>query len=104
MERRFACAVDDLKEGTSMTVAGEPAIALFRTDGGQFYATSDTCTHEEWSLGEESVLDGDEVLCPLHLACYDVRTGEAKCLPATEDLKTYSVEISGDGEVFVIVP
>jgi nitrite reductase/ring-hydroxylating ferredoxin subunit len=100
MERRFACLVDDLACGTSMTVQGDVPIALFRTDDGEFYATADTCTHEKWSLGEDSDLDGDEVVCPLHMARFDLRTGKPLCFPATVALETFGVEIE-DGKVYV---
>lgn len=102
MERRFACSVNDLPNGASMTVKGEVAIALFRNDDGEFYATADNCTHENWSLGEDSDLDGNEVTCPLHMASYDIRTGAALCLPAVIGLKTYQVEVDPDGRVYVL--
>jgi nitrite reductase/ring-hydroxylating ferredoxin subunit len=87
-----------------MTVPGCPSIALFRTFDGEFFATSDTCTHESWSLGEDGDLDGTEVTCPLHMARFDIRTGRALCLPATVGLATYGVEVRGDGTVHVIEP
>lgn len=102
MTRRLACAVDDLSPGSSRSVPGQPQIALFRTEDGEFYATDDSCTHEQWSLGSDGDLDGAEVTCPLHMAAFDLRTGKALCLPATEPLRTYPVEIDGD-QVFVIV-
>lgn len=98
--RTFACQVDDLADGDSMTVetGGEP-IALYRV-GNAFYATSDTCTHEKWSLGEEGDLDGFEITCTLHNARFDVRDGKALCFPATVNLTRYSVVVE-DGKVYV---
>jgi nitrite reductase/ring-hydroxylating ferredoxin subunit len=103
MLRRFACQTDRLQPGESMSVAGDPPIALFRNDEGDFFATADWCTHEQWSLGEDSDLDGNEVTCPLHLASFDIRTGRALCLPATESLATYDIEIDGEA-IYVIEP
>lgn len=102
MARILACKVDDLADGQALTVAGPPAIALFRVDGG-FYATDDLCTHEDWSLGEDGELDGFEVECCLHTARFDVRTGAATQFPATEPLRTYPVHVE-DGAVWVEVP
>ncbi|MET8427907.1 non-heme iron oxygenase ferredoxin subunit [Nocardia sp. NPDC004860] len=99
--RRFACTVDELDKGTSMTVPGDIPIALFRTDEGDFYATADICTHEEWSLGQDSDLEGNEVICPLHMARFDIRTGRPLCFPATVALATFGVEII-DGNVYVL--
>jgi nitrite reductase/ring-hydroxylating ferredoxin subunit len=103
MERRFACHIGDLAPGTSMTVKGGQPLALFHTEDGQFFATDDSCSHEEWSLGEESDLDGNEVTCPLHMARFDVRTGKPLCFPATRALRTHEVEVADTGEVFVLV-
>jgi nitrite reductase/ring-hydroxylating ferredoxin subunit len=105
MRRHLAATTDDMEAGTAKTIKFEDVepIALFRTEDGEFHATSDTCTHEKWSLGEDSDLEGTEVLCPLHMARFDVRTGKALCLPATEPLATYAVEVDDDGNVYVIV-
>jgi nitrite reductase/ring-hydroxylating ferredoxin subunit len=100
VERRYACEVDDLEPGQSCTIAGDVPIALFRNDEGEFFATADTCTHEEWSLGEDSDLEGNEVVCPLHLARFDIRSGEALCFPASIALRTYGVEVE-DGKVYI---
>ena len=84
-----------------MTVAGDPAIAVYRVESGEYFATQDTCSHEKWSLGEDSDLDGYEIECPLHLARFDVRSGEVLCFPATVALNTYAVEVE-DGMVYVV--
>jgi nitrite reductase/ring-hydroxylating ferredoxin subunit len=102
MERRYACLVSDLEPGTSMTVPGDVAIALFRNEEGEFYATADTCTHEKWSLGEDSDLEGNEVVCPLHMAHFDIRTGQALCFPATIALATFAVEVDEDEKVYIV--
>ena len=101
MTRHYACKEGDLAPGTSMVVSGGIRIALFRNDDGEYFATADRCTHEEWSLGEDSDLEGNEITCPLHMARFDIRTGRALCLPATESLQTYEVVIDG-GEVYVV--
>ena len=98
---RFACRVDDLAPGKSLSVPGEPAIALYRNDDGEFFATADRCTHEEWSLGDDGDLEGDEIVCPLHMARYDIRSGKALCFPATVDLRTFDVVVR-DGDVYVV--
>lgn len=99
-ERSFACEVDDLDDGDTMTVElGGLPVALYRV-GDEFYATADTCTHEKWSLGEEGDLDGFEITCTLHNARFDVRDGKALCFPATVDLKRYSTIVE-DGRVYV---
>ena len=51
-------------------VGGEP-VALFNLDGN-YYAIHDVCTHAEASLCEGSIA-GDEVLCPLHFASFNIQ-------------------------------
>jgi 3-phenylpropionate/trans-cinnamate dioxygenase ferredoxin subunit len=105
VERRFACNDGDLAPGESMTVPpsgpGTVAVAVYRTDDGAYYATADTCTHEDWSLGEDSDLEGNEVVCPLHMARFDIRSGEALCFPATVALATFEVVVDV-GKVYVL--
>ena len=40
-------------------------------------------------------MDGEEIECPLHGGCFNIRTGEATCPPATEPLATYEVSLEG---------
>lgn len=102
MERRYACEVGDLTPGTSMVVQGDPAVALYFTEAEDLFATDDTCTHEDWSLGGDGDLEGDEVTCPLHMARFDLRTGKPLCFPATVALRTHEVEIA-DNKIYVLV-
>jgi nitrite reductase/ring-hydroxylating ferredoxin subunit len=71
-----------------------PAIAVFNV-GGTLFAISDICTHAEASLSEGRV-DGETVECPLHGACFDLRTGEALTPPAVEPVQTFPVVVQGN--------
>lgn len=105
MNRFFACSVDEIEKESSrrLDVGGEP-VALFRNSDGEFYATADSCTHEQWSLGEDSDVDGNEITCPLHMARFDMRDGAALCFPATVGLATYHVEVDEDDNVYILKP
>ncbi len=85
----------DLIEDDMMKVsAAGKEIALYNL-GGEFYATDDTCTHAYASL-TGGYIEGDQVECPLHGACFEIKTGKAVGLPASDDLATYPVKIEGD--------
>jgi 3-phenylpropionate/trans-cinnamate dioxygenase ferredoxin component len=86
-------------EMKAVVVEGTP-VALYNVNG-EFFATCDTCSHEEASLAE-GWLDDDVVTCPSHGAEFNVRTGEVLALPATEPIATYPVHVEGD-DVFVAV-
>ena len=103
MTRIFVGMVGEMEKGTARTVEADgESIALFRNDDGEFYATADSCTHEQWSLGEDGDLEQNHITCPLHMAQFDIRSGAALCLPATEALKTYPVTVEDD-RVLVII-
>jgi 3-phenylpropionate/trans-cinnamate dioxygenase ferredoxin component len=74
---------------------------LLSNIGGQVYAVSGVCTHEDFDLAEGIVIE-DAVTCPLHLSQFDLRTGQVYNPPATEPLRVFNVKIDGD-MVFVEV-
>ena len=94
-EFQTVARVGDLDQGEMMQVrVGRKRIALYNVDG-EFFATDDTCSHEEASLSEGFLFD-DIVECPLHGAAFCVRTGEVEAFPATVDIDTFEVRIVND--------
>jgi 3-phenylpropionate/trans-cinnamate dioxygenase ferredoxin subunit len=73
-------------------VAGR-RLLLANVDGA-FYATDDTCTHEDASLCT-GALKGEYVKCPLHGSRFSLLTGEPLEEPADEPLNTYAVKVEG---------
>jgi nitrite reductase/ring-hydroxylating ferredoxin subunit len=87
--------LEEIPDQTARCVeAGGRRIALVNL-GGEIFAVDDTCTHAEASLCEGSI-SGDEIVCPLHMATFDIRTGRATGPPASQDLVTYAVRVNGD--------
>lgn len=70
---------------------GEDRVAVFRLEDG-FYAISDVCTHE-YALLSEGFCEEGKIECPLHQACFDIRSGKALDEPAEIDLATYPTRI-----------
>jgi biphenyl 2,3-dioxygenase ferredoxin subunit len=58
--------------------------------GDEYYAFPDTCTHEEWPLSESYFAD-NLIVCSLHGAAFDPRTGACRRGPATDPLIPYTV-------------
>ena len=82
-------------------VDGEDVVII--RDGDVVYALEDRCSHAEVALSDGDVT-GCEIECYLHGAKFDVRTGAALSLPATEPVKTFSVMIDDpDGTAAVYV-
>jgi nitrite reductase/ring-hydroxylating ferredoxin subunit/uncharacterized membrane protein len=68
----------------------EQRIAVARTETG-VAAFQDRCTHRGGPLSDGALMCGT-VQCPWHGSQFDVRTGEVKCGPAEDPIKTYDVE------------
>lgn len=88
-------AKDELADGDVLGVEiGEKKIAVFFHDG-EYFATSNVCTHQYALLSDGYFEDGC-IECPLHQGRFDIRTGKAMCAPLTEDVKTFPVTVEGD--------
>jgi len=77
---------------------GEDEVLLARS-GDEWFAVGAHCTHYRGSLAE-GLLVGDTVRCPLHHACFSLRTGDAVRAPAFDPIACWRVERQGD-TVFV---
>lgn len=86
---------DALQPGkpVQVDVAGKP-VCVTRV-GDEVFAVSNICTHSYAELSDGEVKEFT-IECWLHGAEFDLRTGEALTLPATEALETYDVEKVGN--------
>ncbi|MDP3744136.1 MAG: non-heme iron oxygenase ferredoxin subunit [Methylotenera sp.] len=86
-------AVEDFMPGTCRVVTtDETPILVFNLDG-RYYAVENRCTHEETELSN-GVLEGEEIICPLHGARFSVVTGAALTPPAYENLRTFPTRVT----------
>ncbi|MGH7639713.1 MAG: Rieske (2Fe-2S) protein [Candidatus Dormibacteria bacterium] len=74
-------------------------VCLAHTETGGWWAIDDTCSHEDCSLSEGELLQ-EQVECPCHGSRFDLRSGEALCLPAVLPVATHPVSLR-DGNVVV---
>ena len=70
-------------------------VLLVHAKDGIFHAVDNICTHAYAQL-DEGRLRGNRVICPLHGASFDIRTGAVLGAPATAPLASYPVRIAGD--------
>ena len=92
--------VDD-DEAIAVSV-GRQDIGIYKISG-EYYALSDICTHAYAAMSDGYVEDG-QIECPLHGACFDIKTGEAKTPPAAAGLDIYPVKVEGDTVYVGIAP
>ena len=95
------CSVGDVEPAGALQVelddtSGAPRpVAIVRDSDGTWHALGDTCSHEDYSLSEGDVEDG-VIECWKHGATFDLASGDALTLPATEPVPVYAIEITGD--------
>jgi apoptosis-inducing factor 3 len=85
---------DRLRPGDKLLghAQGEPV--LLARLGDEFVAIGASCTHYGGPLAE-GVIDGDNVRCPWHHACFSLRTGEALRAPALNPVACWKTERRG---------
>jgi 3-phenylpropionate/trans-cinnamate dioxygenase ferredoxin component len=92
-------AVEDVPPGGRLSIIVDDTPVLLLRAGDDFYAIEDVCTHDGQPL-TDGPLDGKEITCPRHGAKFDIVTGKALCMPATEPVAVFEVEVR-EGAVYV---
>jgi 3-phenylpropionate/trans-cinnamate dioxygenase ferredoxin subunit len=88
------CGIDELPPGGAARVeVGGQAILVANVEGS-YCAMQDQCTHmPQAGRLSEGKRTGCVVDCPVHLARFDMRTGEVLTGPARRPLRTYEVKV-----------
>ena len=85
-------------EGTLSGRVGDEPVLLSRL-GAELYAVGGACTHYGGHLADGHV-GRRSVRCPLHHACFDLKTGSVLRAPALDPLDRWEVEVES-GRAFV---
>ncbi|MET0104528.1 MAG: non-heme iron oxygenase ferredoxin subunit [Sedimenticola sp.] len=97
-----AADIDEIAPGQMKRVEISGTRILLANAEGEYYAVSDTCSHEDASL-YLGCLEGDRIKCSLHGARFSLKTGEALDEPADEPIATYVVKIE-DNRIWIKNP
>jgi 3-phenylpropionate/trans-cinnamate dioxygenase ferredoxin component len=89
---------DELKSGDRRTVYIDDTPALVIRIQDQYFVIEDVCSHDGQPL-TGGTIENCTIACPRHAAKFDLKTGKALCMPATESIRVFSVEIR-DGAVW----
>jgi len=88
--------LDECPPGSLRPVMVGPDPVVLANVSGTVHALRDRCTHEELPLSDGE-MDGSDLICAHHGARFDITSGAARGLPAVRPVKSYPVEIRGDG-------
>ncbi len=91
--------VSELSDPGKIMLEVDDRMVVLLQINSQYFCIDDVCTHDGGPLGEGE-LCGHELACPRHGAKFDVRTGAALTMPATEGTVVHEVKVEGD-DIFV---
>ena len=88
-------ATSDLQPGGRLSVFVDDIPALLVQIQSDYFVVEDVCSHDGQPLTDGPLLDCS-IQCPRHGATFDLTTGAALCMPATQSIRTFAVEVRGD--------
>ena len=97
------CSTREAPPGTVARVHALGRDLLIANVDGRLHAFGERCTHAAWSLADGE-LRGCEIVCALHGARFDLRTGEPTAPPASKPLQTFPVRTLGDRVEVQVTP
>lgn len=92
--------IDELKPGERRSVFVDDIPALIIRTETDFHVIEDVCSHDGQPLTDGPLVDCS-IVCPRHSARFDLKTGKALCMPATEPIRVFQIEVR-DGAVWAV--
>ena len=91
----FAANKNELSDGEKLLVEVDDRLVILFQHGDQYFCLDDVCTHDGGTLSDGEFVNF-EISCPRHGARFDIRTGAALCMPATESTGCFEVKVEGE--------
>ena len=93
------CPASEVPEGTTKLFEVDQQLVILFCFEGNYFCIDDVCTHDGGTLSDGEV-DGCQIACPRHGAKFDLCTGKALTMPATQDTLQHEVQVV-DGQIQV---
>lgn len=91
--------LSELADGGKLCLEIDDRFVVLVRFGSDVFCLDDVCTHDGGTLGE-GALEGNCLVCPRHGAKFDVRSGAAVSMPATEATAVHPVVVA-DNQIYV---
>ncbi len=98
-EFELVCPAAEVPVGQMKLIEIQDRLAILFNVDGKFYCIDDVCTHDGGPLSDGE-LHGCQIECPRHGARFDVTTGQAVTMPATQDTASHEVKLD-QGNLYV---
>ena len=102
-EFHFACKKNDINDGEFKLVEIDETLVILSRIGDDFFCIDDVCTHDGGSLSDGDV-ENCQIACPRHGAKFDLKTGQAMTMPATQDTRCHKTKVDGDDVLVALAP
>lgn len=96
---QLACSASEIPEGGMQLVEVDDRLVIVFNVDGDFYCIDDVCTHDGGPLSEGEI-EGCQIACPRHGAKFDIRSGQALTMPATQATGSHEVKLDA-GNIYV---
>lgn len=90
-----AATIDEIPDSGVLCLEVEERFVVIVRIEDNYFCLDDVCTHDGGTLGDGDLIDGC-LECPRHGARFDVKTGDAVTMPATEPTASHEVKVTGE--------
>lgn len=87
--------VSQVQEGKVLSIETRYVRVGLTKLNGEVLAFEDACSHDGEVISEGQIENGC-IICPRHLAKFDLKTGNPLCMPATEPIAIFEIKINGE--------
>ena len=85
----------EIPDGAKKLIESDERLVILVRVGDDYFCIDDVCTHDGGTLSDGNH-EGCIIECPRHGAKFDMRTGKALCMPATQDTVAHEVKVEGE--------
>lgn len=92
---QIVCKLKDFNNNnTKLSVSiKNKKILIIKNQNGEFYAIEDLCSHGNIPLSNGDLTNNYTIECWAHGGSFDLRTGKAVTLPATDPIDTFKIKV-----------
>ena len=92
----LVASTSELSENGTLLVEVDDRLVMLARVGDRYFALDDLCTHDGGPLSDGALGEDCTIACPRHGAKFDLATGAALTMPATQPTQAHEVRVEGD--------